>query len=73
MKQNVKNQNIQSKELESFLKEVSLQMKSNPNNFIIIKKWNRRIFKKYKFKIFHAIEKQMDLQLNKNINKIFMQ
>lgn len=63
MEQSVKNQSIQSKELKLLLKEISLQIKLNPNNFIIIKKWNRRLFEKYKFKVFYAIEKQIDLQL----------
>ena len=63
MKQNAKNWNIQSKELELLFKEIYPQIKPNPNNFIIIKKWNKRLFEKYKFKIFPLIEKQIDLQL----------
>ena len=71
MEQNAKNWNIQSKELELLFKEIYPQIKPNPNNFIIIKKWNKRLFKKYKFKISDAIEKEIDLQLKNKCNSKF--
>lgn len=30
--------------------------KDNPNNFEIINKWNRRIYQKHKYKLFHELE-----------------
>ena len=58
MKQNL---NIRSKKLKSLLKEISLQIKQNPNNFIIVKKWNKKIFDKYKYKLYFALEEEIEL------------
>ena len=38
------------------LEKTKSELKENPNNFIIIKKWNRKIFQKYQFDIFNYIE-----------------
>lgn len=47
-----KNNNIKSKKLESLIKKIKLQIKPNPNNFLIVKKWNNNIFQKYKTSMF---------------------
>jgi len=44
----------------NILEKVKSELKENPNNFIIIKKWNRRIFQKYKFDIFNYIENTIE-------------
>ena len=67
--QSAKNWNIQSKKLESLFKEIYPQIKQNPNNFIIIKKWNKRLYNKYEFNLFKAIEEEMELQLEEKIKK----
>ena len=56
-----------SKELESLFKEIYPQIKQNPNNWPIIKKWNRKIYNKYKFDLFNALEEEMELQLKEKI------
>ena len=71
MEQNLNNKSIQNKELELLFKEISSQIKLNPNNFIIINKWNKRIYKKYQIKLFNAIEKEIELQLIKKFNNFF--
>ena len=62
IEQSAKNWNIQSKKLESLFKEIYPQIKENPNNWPIIKKWNRIIYNKYKFDLFNALEKEIELQ-----------
>ena len=62
MKQNL---NIKSKKLKFLLKEISLQIKQNPNNFIIIKKWNKIIFDKYKYELYSALEEEIELQFHR--------
>ena len=73
MKMNKKNENknwtFKSKKLESLFKEIYPQIKQNPNNFIIIKKWNKRLYNKYKFNLFKAIEEEMELQLEEKFKK----
>lgn len=50
------------------LEKVKSELKENPNNFIIIKKWNRKIFQKYKFDIFNYIENTIEKKFkDKNI------
>jgi len=44
----------------NILEKVKSELKENPNNFIIIKKWNRKIFQKYKFDIFNYIENTIE-------------
>lgn len=44
----------------NILEKVKSELKENPNNFIIIKKWNKRIFQKYKFDIFNYIENTIE-------------
>lgn len=62
IEQSAKNWNIQSKKLESLFKEIYPQIKENPNNWPIIKKWNRIIYNKYKFDLFNALEEEIELQ-----------
>ena len=38
-------------------------MKPNPNHFIIIDKWNNKVFKKYYFELFNLIDKIMTTYL----------
>ncbi len=71
MEQSAKNWNIQSKKLESLFKEIYPQIKENPNNWPIIKKWNRIIYNKYKFDLFNALEEEIELQLKKRFSKIY--
>lgn len=44
------------------------KVKSNPNNFPIINKWNRRLFNKYRYDIFNDIESMIDIELLLNID-----
>lgn len=39
-----------------YLVEFSKKKKSNPNNWIIINKWNFKLYQYYKFKIFKEVE-----------------
>ena len=64
-----KNWTFKSKKLESLFKEIYPQIKQNPNNFIIIKKWNRRLYNKYKFNLFKAIEEEMELQFEEKFKE----
>lgn len=66
-----KNNNIKSEKLESLIKKIKLQIKPNPNNFLIIKKWNNNIFQKYKISIFQAIEEEIELQLQLKLKENF--
>ena len=66
-----KNNNIKSKKLESLIKKIKLQIKPNPNNFLIVKKWNNNIFQKYKTSMFQAIEEEIELQLKLEIKESF--
>ena len=38
------------------IKKIKQEIKSNPNNWIVIKKWNYKIFNKYKISLFNEID-----------------
>lgn len=44
------------------------KIKKNPNNWIIIKKYNNRIFQKNKFKMFNLIETIIESEMQKSIS-----
>lgn len=44
----------------NILEKVKSELKENPNNFIIIEKWNRKVFQKYKFDIFNYVESTIE-------------
>ena len=49
-----------TKEEQQIIDEFKSKIKSNPNHFIIIDKYNRRIFNKYKYNLFPIIEKYIN-------------
>ena len=55
-----KNWNFKTKQLELLFKEIYHQLKQNPNNYIIIDKWNRRIYNKYRIRLYFALNKEIE-------------
>ena len=48
---------------KSALTECANRIKQNPNNYPIVKKYNKKVFEKYKFDIFYELEELLDLNL----------
>ena len=72
MNQN-KNWNFKTKQLELLFKEIYPQLKQNPNNYIIIDKWNTRIYNKYKTRLYFALNKEIEYIFENKIknNELF--
>lgn len=49
--------------------EIKSQLKPNPNNWIIVNKWNSKfVWNKYKFQLFHTIEAELEEEIPKHID-----
>ena len=49
--------------------EIKSKLKPNPNNWIIVDKWNRKfVWNKYKFQLFQTMIKELDREIPKYIN-----
>lgn len=66
MEQNVKNQNIQLD--NPVVQEFWSKLKSNPNDWPIITRWNHLMFQKYKFKIYPIIQDIITQKINEEAN-----
>ena len=51
------------------LENFKFKLKPNPNNFVIIKKYNYKIFKKYEPEIFNAVYTLVDMKLKNLLQK----
>ena len=47
------------------------ELKPNPNNWIIVDKWNYRVFKKYEVKLYKLIENYLNKSIEKRIKDAF--
>ena len=45
---------------ETFIIEIKSKIKSNPNHYPIIDKWNHKIWKQYEFKLFQILCKEIE-------------
>jgi hypothetical protein len=64
---------IKFKKKQFALTKCTEHIKPNPNNFVIIKKWNNRVYNLYRHEIFKELEEliELDFYLNGiNLNGI---
>ena len=47
------------------------RIKSNPNNFIIIKKWNNKILQRNKFNIFMILDEYITEEIGNKMKSMF--
>ena len=49
--------------------EIKSQLKPNPNNWIIVNKWNSKfVWNKYKIQLFHTMEAELGEEISKYID-----
>ena len=53
------------------LEKIKSELKENPNNFIIVNKWNKRIYKKYEFELFNYSEDLIEKEIQKRTENFF--
>lgn len=54
---------------KSALTECANRMKQNPNNYPIVKKYNKKIFDRYRFCIFNELEELIDYSIMLHLEK----
>lgn len=54
---------------KSALTECANRMKQNPNNYPIIKKYNKKIFDRYKLDIFYELEELIDYNIMLSVER----
>lgn len=62
------------KELTDLLYKIKKELKPNPNNWIIVNKWNYKyVWNKYRYKLFELIQyeinKELPLYIERTINQ----
>lgn len=56
-------------ETYNLCQKIRSQFKPNPNNWIIVKKWNYKfVWNKYKFQLFQTMMKELEKEIPKNID-----
>lgn len=60
---------VSMSETYNLCQEIKSKLKPNPNNWIIIDKWNYKfIYNKYKFQLFQTITKEIEKEIPKYID-----
>ena len=58
-------------ETYNLCQKIKFQLKTNPNNWIIINKWNYKfVWNKYKFQLFQIMTKELEREIPKYIDSM---